>query len=212
LARHWDGRIVGCPGTIDNDLLGTDRTIGFSTAVATAVDAIDKLRDTATTHGRMFLVEVMGRHSGYLALESALAGAAEGICVPETPTDVHQIVTHLCDLQRRDKSSIVMVVAEGDEAGRVDVLKTKLEQAGSPFEMRTVVLGHVQRGGSPTPDDRILATRLGDFAVRALIAGESLVMAGEIGRKLTLTPFEQSVAGHPPLPQELLDLIETMSI
>jgi len=209
LANHWNGRIIGCPGTIDNDLLGTDFTIGFHTAVQTAVEAVDKLRDTAESHERMFLVEVMGRHSGCIALYTALAAGAEVACIPETPTDVPKIIDKLKALKARGKKSIIVIVAEGDEAGGVAKLTEGLSAANCPFETRAVVLGHLQRGGSPVPPDRILATRLGDFAVRAVLEGRSGAMAGEIGGKLLLTPFPETFAQHNPVPPDLVALLET---
>jgi 6-phosphofructokinase 1 len=211
LSRHWDGHIVGCPGTIDNDLMGTDYTIGFPTAVATAVEAIDKLRDTAESHERLFLVEVMGRHSGYLALYTAVAAGAEIACVPETPTDVPAMVRHIHELKARGKTSIIVVVAEGDEEGGVEVLNQELREANCPFPTRTVTLGHVQRGGSPSPLDRILASRIGDHAVHALVAGANSVMSGEMNGELVLTPLAETYRDHRPLPDELLKLLERMS-
>lgn len=211
LARHWEGRIVGCPGTIDNDLMGTDYTIGFPTAIATAVEAIDKLRDTAESHEMLFLVEVMGRDSGHLALYTALAAGAEIACVPETPTDVPAMVRHIHHLKARGKTSLMIVVAEGDEQGGVDILHRKLLEANCPFQTRTVTLGHIQRGGSPSPLDRILASRLGDYAVHALIEGADAVMAGEMNGELVLTPLADTYASHKPLPDELLTLLERMS-
>jgi len=211
LARRWDGRIIGCPGTIDNDLLGTDFTIGFATAVHTAVEAVDKLRDTAESHERLFLVEVMGRHSGYIALYTALAGGAEVVALPETQTNVPQIVRHLQVLKARGKKSIMIVVAEGDELGGAGILNEGLKKAGCPFQTRVVTLGHLQRGGSPVPEDRILASRLGDFAVRALIEGQTGAMAGEVRGKLVLTPFQDTYASHKPVPEELLELLKTLA-
>ncbi len=211
LARFWDGRIIGCPGTIDNDLIGTDFTIGFATAVQTAVEAVDKLRDTAESHERMFLVEVMGRHSGYIALYTALAAGAETACIPETPTEIPKINDLLRDLKARGKKSIMIVVAEGDETGGAENLAKGLEQAGCPFQTRTVILGHLQRGGSPVFADRILASRLGDFAVRSILAGQTGAMAGEIGGELVLTPFEDTFARHNPVPAELVRLLETLA-
>lgn len=211
LGRQWGGRIVSCPGTIDNDLLGTDFTLGFHTAVTTAVEAIDKLRDTAESHQRMFLVEVMGRHSGYLALYAALAGAAEVACLPETATDLAAIKGQLEELKRRGKTSIIVVVAEGDEAGGVEKLHQMLSDDGCAFAGRAVSLGHIQRGGSPVVADRILGTRLGDFAVRAILEGSTGVMAGEVGGKLVLTPFEQTIAEHAAVPDELVRLLDTMA-
>ncbi|MBN1393411.1 MAG: 6-phosphofructokinase [Pirellulales bacterium] len=211
LARHWDGRIVGCPGTIDNDLLGTDYTIGFATAVHTAVEAVDKLRDTAESHERLFLVEVMGRHSGCIALWTALAGGAEVVAMPETHTDVPATVEHLIKLKARGKKSIMVVVAEGDELGGAVILNEKLRLAGCPFDTRVVLLGHLQRGGAPVPDDRILATRLGDFAVRSLDEGADGAMAGAVSGELVLTPFEETFAEHKAVPQSFLDVLRTMA-
>ena len=211
LSRHWDGQIIGCPGTIDNDLLGTDFTIGFATAVQTAVEAVDKLRDTAESHERMFLVEVMGRHSGYIGLYTALAAGAEVVAIPETKTDVPQILEQLRELKARGKKSIMVVVAEGDEYGGAVKLQKDLCDAGCPFSTRTLILGHLQRGGSPAPADRILAARLGDFAVRSLLAGQTGAMAGLVHGELVLTPFPETYAQHKPVPQELVKLLETMA-
>jgi 6-phosphofructokinase 1 len=211
LGKHWKGQIVGCPGTIDNDLLGTDYTIGFATAVHTAVDALDKLRDTAESHERMFLVEVMGRHSGYIALHTALAGGAEVVAIPESPTDLDTIVEQLKTLKARGKKSIMVVVAEGDESGGAVKLDAGLRSAGCPFETRVMLLGHLQRGGSPTPEDRILATKLGHFAVEALDRGASGVMAGEVQGKLVLTPFPETYTQHKAVPESLLAVLQTMA-
>jgi len=211
LARHWDGQIVGCPGTIDNDLVGTDFTIGFATAVQTAVEAVDKLRDTAESHERMFLVEVMGRHSGYIALYTALAAGAEVVCVPETETNIPDIIKQLNLLKARGKTSIMIVVAEGDELGGADVLNRDLQAANCPFPTRVVTLGHLQRGGSPAPADRILASRLGHLAVRSILAGHNGVMAGFVHGKPTLTPFDDTFAKHKPLPNGDMELLEAMA-
>jgi len=210
LARYWDGRIIGCPGTIDNDLRGTDYTIGFATAVHTAVEAVDKLRDTAESHERMFLVEVMGRHSGYIALYTALAAGAEVVCIPETPTHIVRIIEKIKSLRARGKKSIIAIVAEGDEAGGAAGLVERFRAHGAPFDIRTVILGHVQRGGSPVPADRILATRLGAFAVRSILDGHSGKMAGQTRGELVLVPFPDTF-GHNPVPPELIELLETMA-
>jgi len=211
LAKLWDGLIVGCPGTIDNDLMGTDFTIGFPTAVETAVEAVDKLRDTAASHERMFLVEVMGRHSGYIALYTALAAGAEVACLPETPTDVPAIIEQLRVLKQRGKHSVMIVVSEGDEGGGAEALNRNLVKAGCPFSTRVLTLGHLQRGGSPTPADRILASRVGDFAVRSILAGHSGAMAGVLGGKLVLTPFEKTFERHKPVPEEMVALLATLA-
>ena len=211
LSQHWDGQIIGCPGTIDNDLMGTDFTIGFATAVHTAVEALDRLRDTAESHERLFLVEVMGRHSGYIALYTALAGGAEVAAIPETPTNVPLIVQQLQVLKARGKQSIMVVVAEGDETGGAEILNEQLTKAGCPFQTRVLTLGHLQRGGSPVPEDRILASRLGDFAVQAVTEGETGAMAGEINRQLVLTPFTDTYSEHKPVPEELIELLKTLA-
>ncbi|MDA1049299.1 MAG: ATP-dependent 6-phosphofructokinase [Planctomycetota bacterium] len=211
LAKCWDGRIVGCPGTIDNDLMGTDFTIGFSTAVQTAVEAVDKIRDTAESHERMFLVEVMGRHSGFIAVHTALAGAAECVCIPETKTDIPAIVRDLRDLKSRGKNSVMMIVAEGDEEGDAVKLNEELQAAGNPFSTRCVILGHLQRGGSPSPEDRILASSVGDSAVQAIVNGQTGVMAGIVGGQSRLTRFEDTYAEHKPIPPELSSLIERLA-
>jgi 6-phosphofructokinase 1 len=210
-SRYWRGRIVGCPGTIDNDLLGTDYTIGFSTAVQTAVEALDKLRDTANSHERMFLIEVMGHHSGHIAVHVALAGAAECVCVPETPTNLVQLVEKLRELKQRGKTSILMVVSEGDEMGGAIELQKRLAAAACPYATRVVVLGHLQRGGAPTPEDRILASRIGQHAVNSILNGASGVMAGVVGDQCRITPFEQTFSEHKPLPPELIDLLTTLT-
>ena len=211
LARHWDGQIVGCPGTIDNDLVGTDFTIGFSTAVQTAVEAVDKIRDTAESHQRMFLVEVMGRHNGHIALYTAIAAGAETVCIPETTTDIGAIIADLQALRERGKTSVMMLVAEGDEGGGAEVLQQRLQAAGCPFSMRVVVLGHLQRGGSPTPEDRLLASQLGTWAVEAVLAGETGVMVGRVGQRQVLTPFEETYRAHRPIPAELLALVASLA-
>lgn len=211
LAKHWSGRIVGCPGTIDNDLMGSDFTIGFSTAVQTAVDAVDKIRDTAESHERMFLVEVMGRHSGYIAVHTALGCGAEAVCIPETPTDLPAIVKNLEVLKQRGKSSIMMIVAEGDEGGGAAFLNDQLKAAGCPFPTRVVILGHLQRGGAPSPADRILGSQLGAFAAQSVIDGATGVMAGRQGNDLLLTPFEQTYQQHKPLPDNLIKLLDVLA-
>ena len=211
LSRHWKGQIIGIPGTIDNDLLGTDSTIGFSTAVQTAVEAIDKLRDTAGSHDMMFIVEVMGRHCGDLALQSAIAGGCEIVAIPEIPTSVESIVAKLRQFKKLGKKSMIMVVAEGDKSGGAIGMLHALSAAGAPYEMRVVVLGHVQRGGSPVPTDRILAAKLGCFAVYAVHQGESGKMVGQKGEQLLLTPFEDVIVDHRQVTPEMLEILDVLS-
>ena len=212
LADYWDGQIVGCPGTIDNDLMGTDFTIGFATAVQTAVEAVDKIRDTAESHERMFLIEVMGRHSGYIAAYTALAASAEIACVPETPTDIPGIVEHLNVLRQRGKKSVMVIVAEGDEEGNAETINKRLIGAGCPYATRVVVLGHLQRGGTPAPMDRILASQLGIWAVHALDEKQTGVMVGRAAGQRVTTPFPQTYAQHKPIPDDMLRLLTTLAM
>lgn len=194
LSKIWRGQVVGLPGTIDNDLLGTNYTIGFATATMTGVEAVDKLRDTAGSHDMMFLVEVMGRHCGDLAAYVALAGGCELVAVPEVKTDPAKMVEKLKRFQELGKKSIIMIVAEGDDLGGAMSTMNALKAAGSPYEMRTVTLGHVMRGGVPCPADRILATTLGYQAVEALHRGASGVMVGEMDGKSVLNPLGVVIA------------------
>lgn len=193
LGKFWNGQTLGIPGTIDNDLAGTDYTIGFDTAVNTAVEAIDKIRDTAAAHERFFLVEVMGRHCGQIALEVGIAGGAEEILIPEKPVDIRRVCERLCAGRSIGKTSSIVVVAEGVDGGAVGISEQlkKLSQN----EYRVVILGYIQRGGHPTAKDRCLATRLGFRAVQAILNGESGKMAGETGGKPTLVPFHIAVKG-----------------
>ena len=211
LGKVWDGQVVGCPGTIDNDLMGTDYTIGFSTAVQTAVEAVDKIRDTASSHDRMFLVEVMGRHSGYIALYSALAAGADIVAIPETDTNFPEIVAYLKKLKSRGHTMAIMVVAEGDEKGGADEINELLKQHDCPFSTRTVVLGHLQRGGVPTPEDRRRASQMGCGAVDAILRGETGVMIGTQDDQCVSVPFEQTFASHRPVSLELLKLFNEMA-
>ena len=211
LCQHWSGQVIACPGTIDNDLLGTSYTIGFATAVQTAVDAVDKIRDTAESHERMFLIEVMGRHSGYIATFTAIAAGAELVCIPETPTDAESLVADLKEMKSRGKSSIMLVVAEGDERGNAREIDVLLQEAGNPFSTRVVILGHLQRGGCPVPMDRIIAASMGDFAVRGIFDGKTQMLSGIVGGENRLTPFADAIAGHNPIPPRMLELLETLS-
>ncbi len=211
LAEVWSGQIVGCPATIDNDVIGTDYTIGFSTAVETAVNCIDKLRDTAESHQRLFLVEVMGRHCGYLALYTAVAAGAEVACVPEIPIDAKTIAAQVSELKRRGKRSFIAVVSEGGKLGGAAELGRQLESANCEFPTRSVILGHIQRGGTPTPADRILGTQLGDFAVQSIVNGATGMMAGQIDGELVLSPLASSTQTHKPLPTHLVELLQRMS-
>ncbi|MCS7161726.1 MAG: 6-phosphofructokinase [Bacteroidia bacterium] len=212
LQEYPDIQILGLPGTIDNDLRGTDLTIGFDTAVNIAVEAIDRLRDTAAAMGRLFLVEVMGRDAGFIALHTAVASGAEAVLVPETPTDFDAIVRTLERGWQRHKSSAIIVVAEGDEVGGALQAAQELQKRFPYYEIRATVLGHIQRGGSPTATDRILATKLGAAAMERLREGASGAMVGLLGNEIVLTPFAQAVKSHAPLNSLLLRLIEILSL
>lgn len=212
LSEIWDGQIIGCPGTIDNDLQGTDYTIGFSTAVETAVQAVDKIRDTASSHDRMFLVEVMGRHSGYIALYTALAAGADIAAIPETDTNFPEIIEHLKRLKERGRMMAIMIVAEGDEKGGVDAINEQLKAHNCPFSTRTITLGHMQRGGVPTPEDRRRATQMGCAAVAAIVAGKTGMMAGTRDDQTVLVPFAETFESHRPVPLELLEVLKQMAL
>jgi 6-phosphofructokinase 1 len=197
------------PGTIDNDVAGTDETIGFDTAINTALDAIDKIRDTASSHERIFVVEVMGRHSGFIALAVGIAGGAEEIFVPEVTADLDQCCRRLVEANQRGKAMSILVVAEGEREGDAFAIAGKV-RARTGFEARVTVLGHIQRGGRPTARDRILATKLGAYAVELIAAGRTDVMAGEVRGELVATPLELT-CGKKPLDPFLLRLIPVLA-
>ena len=211
LGRIWDGQIIGLPGTIDNDLYGSDFTIGFATAVDTAVEAVDKLRDTAGSHDLMFFVEVMGRHCGDIALSTAIASGAEIACLPEAEESPERMVHKLKKIKEAGKASVLAIVAEGDESGGAFAVQKLLQEAGNPFESRAVVLGHVLRGGSPVAADRILASELGNFAVSAIIQGETGKMAGKVKNELVLTPLEDCVSKHRTVDADQLRLLQIVA-
>ncbi|MEQ8715497.1 MAG: 6-phosphofructokinase [Cyclobacteriaceae bacterium] len=203
---------VGCPGTIDNDLYGSDYTIGFDTAVNTALDAIDKIRDTAASHDRVFFVEVMGRHSGYIAIQCGIGGGAELVMVPETSTTIDDVINILKEGRDRQKTSSIIVVAEGDEQGNAhDIAGRVMENLGD-LDIRVSTLGHIQRGGSPTAFDRILASRLGLAAVEGLVNGQKNVMVGIVDNKVHYTNFKLAISKSKPLDQELIKLVQILSM
>ncbi|WP_254561751.1 6-phosphofructokinase [Dyadobacter diqingensis] len=204
---------VGAPGTIDNDLYGTDYTIGFDTAVNTALDAIDRIRDTASSHDRIFFIEVMGRDSGYIAVQSGIAGGAELVMVPEVLTPLSEVVETLKQGWSRSKSSSIIVVAEGDEAGSAVEVAEKIKvQVDENADIRVTTLGHTQRGGSPSAYDRILASRLGLGALEGLLNGQKNVMAGIINNDLVYTPFEDTIRLPKPISEDLLRMVKILSV
>ncbi len=197
---------IGCPGTIDNDIVGTDFTIGFDTAVNTAMEAIDKIRDTADAHNRVFFVEVMGRHSGYIALYCGIAGGAEAILIPERQNEWDGLVANFA-LKSRKKEFSIFIVSEGDEEGNAFEVAKRFQQVYPNSDTRVAVLGHIQRGGSPTAADRVLASRLGAHAVKALFEGKRNLAVGIVGSDVAFTPFAEAIkAKKKDIPQNLWDL------
>jgi len=192
LSEEQGIRVVGIPATIDNDLIGTDMTIGYDTALNTALEAIDKIRDTADAHDRMFLVEVMGRDAGFIALETGIAAGAELILLPEALTDINDIRSSLNDVLQDQKRSSLIVVAEGDDNGGALKLADKLKDDFAEYEIRVCTLGHTQRGGNPSPRDRVLASQLGFAAVRTIVEGHDRVMVGVVNDAIKLTPLKMT--------------------
>ncbi len=203
---------VGLPGTIDKDMAGTDFTIGFDTAVNTAVDAIDKIRDTAEAHDRLFIVEVMGRDAGYIALYSGIACGAEDILIPETKTNVEEVLRRIDYDERRRKTVHIIVISEGDDFGGAADLAKLVKERFPDIDTRATVLGHIQRGGSPSNADRVLASRLGHAAVMALREGKTQVMAGIINNEIVFTPFEKVVKSHTIMDEDMLEMIRVLAI
>lgn len=202
---------VGAPGTIDNDLYGTDYTIGFDTAVNTALEAVDKIRDTADSHDRIFFIEVMGRDSGYIAIQSGIGGGAELVMVPETQSSIEEVIETLKGNLTRSKTSSIIIVAEGEEEGGAQEVANKVKEYVPYADIKVTNLGHIQRGGSPTAYDRILASRLGAAAVDGLLAGRKNVMAGIIHNDVVFTPFRDTLIKQKPIHPDLLRLSEILS-
>ncbi|MCD6406321.1 6-phosphofructokinase [Candidatus Aerophobetes bacterium] len=210
LDEKWQVPVAGVPATIDNDLWGTDFTIGFLTAVETALEAIDKIRDTATSHERLFFVEVMGRTSGFIALWSGLAGGAEDVLIPEKNFSLEEICQKLEKGRKRGKVSSIIVVAEGNKLGSAFEIASKIGEKTN-YETRVVVLGHLQRGGPPCAWDRILGTRLGKAAVKALIEGKRNIMVGIVNGKEKISPLPQVLKNKKNVDLELYSLNEIMA-
>jgi 6-phosphofructokinase 1 len=202
-------QVVGVPATIDNDIWGSDFTIGYDTAVNTALSALDKVRDTAAAHDRLFIVEVMGRHAGFIALEVAIGGGAEAVFIPETPSDIAGVCDKVRERIARGRTSNILVVAEGDEEGNAYTIAKKIEES-SGLKSRVTVLGHVQRGGSPTTSDRVLATKLGWAAVDALIEGCAPCMVGVENGIISHHPFPDTWLNRKQLDPLLLEIIQEM--
>ena len=210
-SREFDTPCIGIPGTIDKDIAGTDFTIGFDTAVNTAVEAIDKIRDTADAHDRLFIIEVMGRDAGYIALHSGIATGAENILIPERKTDMEELINSLLEKEKRKKLVNLVVVAEGEEYGGANevakVIKERLPQA----ETRVCILGHIQRGGAPTCLDRLIASRMGYSAVESLIEGRHNVMVGIVNNKMHYTPLEKAVKAKQRISDDWLKIVKILA-
>ena len=205
--------VIGIPGTIDNDIYGTSHTLGYDTALNTVVEVIDKIRDTASSHNRLFLIEVMGRDAGHIALNAGIGAGAEEILIPEEDLGLDRLLDSLKKSKAAGKSSSIVVIAEGDKIGKsVFELKDYVESNFPEYDVRVSVLGHMQRGGSPSCFDRVLASRLGVKAVESLLEGKSNYMAGIIKDQITLTPLEQAIKGHSEIDRELLRVSDIMSI
>jgi 6-phosphofructokinase 1 len=210
LEEH-DVPVVGLPGTIDNDLRGTDFTIGYDTAINTVINAVDKIRDTAESHDRLFIVEVMGRDSGLIALRSGIGAGAEAILIPETKTDVNALLNRL-EHSRKDKASKIIVVAEGDQATGAFELAETVKEKFPNLDTRLSILGHIQRGGRPTCMDRVLASRLGVAAVEALLNGHKGEMIGVIHKDIHYTPFKNAIKHINEVNQNMLKIVEILSL
>ena len=211
-AEEYDIPIVGLPGTIDNDLGGTDSTIGYDTALNTIVEAVDKIRDTATSHERLFLVEVMGHMAGYLALNGAIASGAEAAIVPEMETEIDQLADLINRGFRKSKNSAIVLVAENPETGGALGLKQRIKEEFPEYDARVTILGHLQRGGSPTAADRILASRMGAQAITALREGQRNVMIGIKNGELVYVPFSKATTHKHSIGSAELDIVKMLSI
>ncbi|UOX32865.1 6-phosphofructokinase [Flavobacterium sediminilitoris] len=204
--------VMGIPGTIDNDIFGTSHTLGYDTALNTVVEVIDKIRDTASSHNRLFFVEVMGRDAGHIALNTGIGAGAEEILIPEEDLGLERLLESLKRSKESGKSSSIVVVAEGDKIGKnVFELKDYVEENLPEYDVRVSVLGHMQRGGSPSCFDRVLASRLGVKAVESILDGKSNFMVGLLNDKVALTPLEQAIKGHTAIDTELLRVSDIMT-
>ncbi|MBS4063616.1 MAG: 6-phosphofructokinase [Chitinophagaceae bacterium] len=210
-SNEFDIPCIGLPGTIDKDIAGSDFTIGFDTAVNTAIEAIDKIRDTADAHDRLFIIEVMGRDAGYIALHSGIATGAEHILIPETKTDIEAVVDSLEEKERRKKLVNMIVVAEGDETGGANEVAAVIKRRLPHMDTRVCILGHIQRGGSPTCLDRLIASRLGFAAVEALLEGKHNNMIGVVNNKLHMTPLDKAIKAKQKISEEWMRVVKILA-
>ncbi|MBP9213084.1 MAG: 6-phosphofructokinase [Chitinophagaceae bacterium] len=210
-SNEFDIPCIGLPGTIDKDIAGSDTTIGFDTAVNTAVQAIDKIRDTMDAHDRLFIVEVMGRDAGYIALHSGIATGAENILIPETKTDMEGIILSLTEKEKRKKLVNLIVVAEGDDFGGAEQVAKIIRNRIATADVRVCVLGHIQRGGSPSCSDRLVASHMGYYAVESLLIGRNNVMVGVINNKIHYTPLDKAVKEKQKIGQEWMKIVKILA-
>ena len=211
-ASEYDLPIVGLPGTIDNDLSGTDHTIGYDTALNTIMWCVDRIRDTASSHERLFFIEVMGRESGFLALNGAIATGAEAAIIPEISTEVDQLSELIESGFRHSKTSSIVLVAESPITGGAMGLAERVHKEYPQYDVRVTILGHLQRGGSPTAQDRILASRMGAAAIDALLEGQRNIMIGDDDERIVYVPFTKASRRDKPIDRDLLDLLRRLSI
>ena len=211
-AQEFNIPIVGLPGTIDNDLYGTDTTIGYDTALNTIMEAVDKIRDTATSHERLFFIEVMGRDAGFLALNGALASGAEAAIIPEIYTEVDQLEELIKNGFRKSKNSSIVLVAESKVTGGAMEMKRRVEEKYPQYDVRVTILGHIQRGGSPTALDRILASRMGAAAIDAFLDDQRNVMIGIQNDEIVYVPFSKAIKNDKPINREVLNTLRKLSI
>jgi 6-phosphofructokinase 1 len=211
-AQEYDVPCIGLPGTIDNDLYGTDTTIGYDTALNTIIDAVDKIRDTATSHDRLFFVEVMGRDAGFLALNGAIASGAEAAIIPEFSTEVDQLEEFIKNGFRKSKNSSIVIVAESDLTGGAMHYAERVKNEYPQYDVRVTILGHVQRGGRPTAHDRILASRLGAAAIDALMEDQRNVMIGIVNDEIVYVPFSRAIKNDKPVKRQLVNVLRELSI
>ncbi|NDV65611.1 6-phosphofructokinase [Bacteroides sp. 224] len=211
-AQEYNIPCIGLPGTIDNDLYGTDTTIGYDTALNTILDAVDKIRDTATSHDRLFFVEVMGRDAGFLALNGAIAAGAEAAIIPEFSTEVDQLEEFIKIGFRKSKSSSIVLVAESELTGGAMHYAERVKNEYPQYDVRVTILGHLQRGGRPTANDRILASRLGAAAIDAIMEDQRNVMIGIENDDIVYVPFSKAIKNDKPIKRELVNLLRELSI
>jgi len=211
-SQEYNIPVVGLPGTIDNDLFGTDSTIGYDTALNTIIDAVDKIRDTASSHERLFFIEVMGRDAGFLALNSALASGAEAAIIPERETKVDQLEELISNGFRKSKNSSIVIVSESNITGGANGLAERMRNEHPEYDVRVSILGHIQRGGSPTAYDRIIASRMGVAAIDALMDGLRNIMIGIVNNEIVHVPLSKAIKDDKPVNENLIGVLQVLSI